>query len=93
MLDMEHVTAGLPLILAGAVCGGFVNGLAGFGTALFALGFFLQVLPPTQAVGLTLVLAITTGLPGLWVVRKNLMDQPRRTLRFLVPALFGIPLG
>ena len=33
-------------ILAGAAAGGFINGLAGFGTALFALGFFLSVLPP-----------------------------------------------
>ena len=27
-------------IIAGAAAGGFINGLAGFGTALFALGFF-----------------------------------------------------
>ena len=39
------------LLLAG-LAGGFINGLAGFGTALFALGFLLQILPPLEAVGL-----------------------------------------
>ena len=36
-------------LIAGGFAGGFVNGLAGFGTALFALGWFLQVLPPREA--------------------------------------------
>lgn len=80
-------------ILTGAAAGGFINGLAGFGTALFALGFFLTILPPTQAVGLVLILSIVTGLQGLWVVRAAIRDKPRRLMRFLVPALAGIPLG
>src|SRR5699024_8893634 len=33
-------------VIAGAAAGGFVNGLAGFGTSLFALGWWLQVMPP-----------------------------------------------
>lgn len=81
------------LILAGAAAGGFVNGLAGFGTSLFALGFFLSVLPPTQSVALVLLLSVTTGLQGLWVVRAAILDNPRRLMRFLLPALVGIPLG
>lgn len=80
-------------ILAGALAGGFINGLAGFGTALLALGFFLQVLPPVQAVGLTVAMSVTTGLPGIWVIRKTLFQYPRRTTRFLLPSLAGIPLG
>ena len=48
------------LVLAG-LAGGFINGLAGFGTALFALGFLLQILPPVQAVGLVLVLSVISG--------------------------------
>lgn len=80
-------------IFAGAAAGGFINGLAGFGTALFALGFFLTVLPPTQAVALVLVLSIVTGLQGVWIVRAAMLDNPRRLLRFLLPALLGIPLG
>lgn len=80
-------------IVAGAAAGGFINGLAGFGTALFALGFFLTVLPPTQAVALVLVLSVVTGLQGVWVVRSALRDNPKRLMRFLLPALLGIPFG
>ncbi|MGB0439483.1 MAG: sulfite exporter TauE/SafE family protein [Pikeienuella sp.] len=77
----------------GAAAGGFINGLAGFGTALFALGFWLQIMPPVQAVAVTVVLSVMPGLQGAWVVRAAIMDQPRRLLRFLLPALIGVPLG
>ena len=40
------------LLLLGALAGGFVSGLAGFGTALMALGIWLYVLPPSLAVPL-----------------------------------------
>ena len=33
-------------VVLGAAAGGFINGLAAFGTALFALGFFLTVMSP-----------------------------------------------
>lgn len=81
------------LIVAGGVAGGFISGLAGFGTALFALGFFLSVLPPPQAVALVLLLSLSTGLQGLWVVRGAILANPRRLARFLLPALAGIPIG
>ena len=80
-------------ILAGAAAGGFINGLAGFGTALFALGFFLSVLPPVQSVALVLLLSALTGIQGLWVVRAAILDNPKRLMRFLLPAFAGIPLG
>lgn len=78
-------------IIAGALIGGFVNGLAGFGTALFALGVWLQVLPPVEAVAAILILSVTTGLQGLYVVRRSI--PWRRLLVFLVPAIVAIPLG
>lgn len=80
----------LPL-LGGAIAGGFVNGLAGFGTSLFALGWWLQILPPKQAVVLVLILSVFSGLQGAWVVRNSI--EPRRLAIFLVPALVGIPVG
>lgn len=80
-------------IIAGAAAGGFINGMAGFGTALFALGFFLSVLPPLQAVAMLVVLSVVTGLQGVWVVRRAIAENPRRLARFLVPGLLGIPLG
>ncbi len=81
------------LLAIGAVAAGFINGLAGFGTALFALGFWLQVFPPLQAVALTVVVASATGLQGLWIVRREILRTRRRLLRFLLPALIGIPIG
>jgi len=81
------------LLIAGAVAGGFVNGLAGFGTALFALGFWLQILPPLHAVALVLMASAVTGLQGLWVVRHQMGDNIPRLVRFLLPGLVGIPLG
>ncbi len=83
----------LILLLCGAAAGGFINGLAGFGTALFALGFWLHILPPTEAVSLAVVMSVLSGLPGAWMVRHTIADKPIRLARFLLPALFGIPLG
>ena len=80
------------LVLAG-LAGGFINGLAGFGTALFALGFLLQILLPIQAVGLVLVLSVFSGLQGLWIVRQQIFKHPKRLLRFILPAVIGIPIG
>ena len=48
---MEHITLELLLYLAaGAALGGYVNGLAGFGTGLMSLGIWLQVMTVEQAV-------------------------------------------
>ena len=80
------------LVLAG-LAGGFINGLAGFGTSLFALGFLLQILPAVQAVGLVLVLSVFSGLQGLWIVRQKIFENPKRLLRFILPAVIGIPIG
>lgn len=77
----------------GAMCGGFVNGLAGFGTALFALGFWLHIMPPLQAVAITLAVSITTGAQGVWVVRKAIITNPQRLLWFLLPGICGVPVG
>ncbi|MBU3259863.1 sulfite exporter TauE/SafE family protein [Roseovarius sp. PS-C2] len=81
-----------PVVL-GAVMGGFINGLAGFGTALFALGFFLKVMTPEQAVAVVVILSVISGLQGLWVVRGAIWDRAGRMARFVVPGLVGIPLG
>ena len=83
----------IAILAAGAALGGFVNGLAGFGTALFALGFWLQILPPLEAVSLVAIMSVVSGLQGVWVVRRSVMDNPGRLARFLVPAIFGIPAG
>ena len=80
-------------LLAGALAGGFINGLAGFGTALLALGFWLQVLPPAQAVSMAVAMSVISGIQGVWIVRREIRARLGRLMCFLLPALPGIPLG
>lgn len=80
-------------LLAGAFAGGFINGLAGFGTALLSLGFWLQIMPPPQAVAVVVVMSVVSGLQGLWITRREIRDRPGRLARFLAPGLIGLPLG
>ena len=57
------------ILLAGALAGGFVSGLAGFGTALMALGIWLYILPPAIAVPLVLICSVSSQistLPSMW---------------------------
>ncbi len=77
----------------GAAAGGFINGLAGTGTALFALGFYLVVLAPINAVAIVALMSVLAGMQGLWVVRSAIRANPARLFRFLLPGLIGVPLG
>lgn len=81
------------MLIAGAVAGGFINGLAGTGTALFALGFYLLVLDPVTAVAVVALMSVITGLQGLWIVRAAIFANPARLGRFLIPGLCGVPAG
>ncbi|MGY4597686.1 putative membrane protein YfcA [Bradyrhizobium sp. GM22.5] len=86
---MEILTYGL--LLLGALAGGFVSGLAGFGTALMALGIWLYVLPPSLAVPLVLicsVIAQSSTLPSMWKSFDLSLVWP-----FLIGGLIGVPLG
>jgi len=84
-------TSTTALLLFGALAGGFVSGLAGFGTALMALGIWLYVLPPSLAVPLVLicsVIAQTSTLPSIWKSIDFRLVWP-----FLIGGLAGVPLG
>jgi uncharacterized protein len=79
------------LVFVGALAGGFVTGLAGFGTALMALGIWLYVLEPSLAVPLVLicsVIAQTSTLPSMWESFDLTLVWP-----FLIGGLAGVPLG
>ena len=79
------------VLLFGALAGGFVSGLAGFGTALMALGIWLYVLPPAVAVPLVLICSIiaqTSTLPSFWRSFDFGLVWP-----FLIGGLAGVPLG
>ncbi len=82
----------LYFVLAG-IAGGFVNGFAGTGTALFGLGFLLAVLEPADAVACIAFLSALSGLQGLWTVRRTIPRILPRIARFVLPALLGLPLG
>jgi uncharacterized membrane protein YfcA len=80
-------------LAAGSAAGGFINGLAGFGTALFALGFWLQILSPTEAVSMVVIMSVVSGLQGIALVRQSIRENPIRLSRFVIPGLVGIPMG
>ena len=81
----------LALILAGALAGGFVNGLTGFGTALTGLPMWLQAVEPLIAAQLASacsVLGHLTTLPAMW----RAADW-RRLAPMLIAGLIGVPIG
>ena len=51
----------IAVLVFGAVAGGFVSGLAGFGTALIALGVWLNVLPPAVAGTLVIICSVVVA--------------------------------
>src|ERR1700676_325178 len=84
-------TFALVLLLLGALAGGFVSGLAGFGTALMTLGIWLYVLPPAVVVPLLLIgsiIAQTATMPSFWRSIDFKLVWP-----FLIGGLAGVPLG
>src|SRR5271169_3414011 len=81
----------LVFLMLGALAGGFVSGLAGFGTGLMALGIWLYVVPPTVAVPLVLICSIVgqiSTLPSIWRSIDFKLVWP-----FLIGGLAGVPLG
>ncbi len=78
-------------LVAGAILGGFVNGLTGFGFALMASGLWLQVLAPTQMVPLLVVSMLAANLQALPRVWR--MIEPHRTLPLVLGGLAGVPVG
>lgn len=83
----------IAFILLGACAGGLINGLAGSGTALFALGFLLVALDPVSAVAVVTLMSVVTGFTGLWEVRAALQVNVARLMRFILPGLAGVPMG
>src|SRR5580692_5010376 len=84
-------TIAFAVLLLGALAGGFVSGLAGFGTALMALGIWLYAVPPAVAVPLVLICSVvaqTSTLPSIWRSIDFRLVWP-----FLIGGLAGAPLG
>ena len=75
------------LIVIGACVGGFVSGLAGFGTGITAMGIWLYAVSPSVASSLVVICSVQT-LPAIW---RSV--EPRRVLPFILPGLIGVPIG
>lgn len=86
-----QLDSALVLIIVGAVVGGFVQGLSGFGFSLVALSFWAWVLDPKLAA----VLAVVGGFSGqvLAAFRVRRGFDAHRVLPFIVGGLLGMPLG
>lgn len=79
------------ILLAGALAGGFVSGLSGFGTALMALGIWLYIAPPSIAVPLVLICSVCSQLstlPSIWKTIDFKLAMP-----FVIGGLLGMPIG
>ncbi len=81
----------LVVLALGALCGGFVTGLAGFGTGLTALGLWLHVVSPAVAAALVVVCSVAGQLQSLYAVRRAVAWS--RAWPFLVGGVLGVPLG
>ncbi|MDB5591541.1 sulfite exporter TauE/SafE family protein [Enterovirga sp.] len=79
------------LVAAGAFAGGFVSGLAGFGTGLIALGFWLHVIDPAPAATLVAVCSVVSQVQTLPAVWKGI--DGRRIAPMVGAGLLGVPLG
>ena len=79
------------LVLLGALAGGIVNGLTGFGTGITAMGLWLYAISPPVAASLVIICSVVSQvqtLPMIWGA-----IEWRRVLPFVVPGLFAVPIG
>lgn len=79
------------LVLLGALAGGLVNGLTGFGTGITAMGLWLYAVSPPVASALVLVCSAVSQMQTLPIIWGKV--DWRRTLVFVVPGLMGVPIG
>jgi uncharacterized protein len=83
--------AQVALVLTGALAGGLVNGLTGFGTALTALGIWLYAMDPVVASSLVIFCSVFSQLQTMHLIWHSI--SWRRVLTFIVPGVIGVPIG
>lgn len=79
------------VVVVGAFGGGFVSGLAGFGTGLVAIGIWLHVVDPALAASLVVACSVVSQvqtIPTIW----HAIDRAR-VLPFISAGLLGVPFG
>jgi uncharacterized membrane protein YfcA len=81
----------ITIVLIGALGGGFISGLAGFGTAMVALGIWLHALDPGTATTLVLICSVFAQcltFPSIWRTIRWARVWP-----FVAFGLMGAPVG
>jgi uncharacterized membrane protein YfcA len=79
------------VVMAGALAGGFVSGLAGFGTGLVALGIWLHVVEPAPAATLVAVCSVASQAQTIRTI-WHAIDR-HRVWPMVVAGLLGVPVG
>ena len=60
------------IVFAGALAGGMVNGLTGFGTALTALGIWLYAIDPAVASSLVIFCSVFSQLQTMHLIWRSI---------------------
>jgi hypothetical protein len=79
------------VVATGALLAGFISGLAGFGTALVALGIWLHAISPAHAATLVIICSVVAQaqtIPTIW----HAIDL-RHLAPMLVAGILGVPFG
>ncbi len=84
---MDQIT----MVVIGAICAGFVQGLSGFAFGLTAMSFWAWSLDPTTAATLAVFGALTGQLIAAFTVRRGF--DWKRLAPFLMGGVVGIPIG
>jgi len=79
------------IIILGAIAGGLVSGLTGFGTGLTVLAFWLMVAPPVVVAPLVVICSVVAQLQTLPSIWSSI--EWKRVLPFVAGGLLGIPVG
>jgi uncharacterized membrane protein YfcA len=79
------------VVMLGALTGGFVSGLAGFGTGLVAMGIWLHALSPAVASSLVVICSVVSQVQTIPTIWRSI--QPRHVLPLIIPGLIGVPIG
>jgi uncharacterized protein len=79
------------VVVLGALAGGIVLGLTGFGTGITALGIWLYAVSPPVAASLVVVCSVAAQLQTLPTIWHSV--EARRVLPFILPGLIGVPIG
>src|SRR3712207_2119122 len=78
-------------VLFGALAGGFVSGLAGFGTGLVALGIWLHVIEPRFAASLVVICSVVAQAQTIRTIWHAI--DPARLWPLVLSGLVGVPIG